>query len=321
MLCAPIYRNERMIAVIGTGYATRRGPFSSKQRRLLVGIGHAVAVALDNERLIGDLRAASQLKSEFVSTMSHELRTPLSVILGYTDMLARRRPRPPTNAARTLDAHPPRRARAARADRGHARPRTPRSRPRSGAASSAVAVAGAARRARGRVRGARRRAATVLRWERARRGHARHRSRASSRTILKNLVGNALKFTPQGAVDGAGRRRAATRCAFAVRDTGIGIATERPAGHLRDVPSERQLDTRSYGGVGLGLYIVQRLLDRLGGDDRRSRARPAAARRSRSASRCCSTPRTTPGARWGEERGRLVERPRHSSAVRMAAPT
>ena len=51
--CAtPIYRNESRIARDRTGYRKRAGPFSRKQRRLLLGIAHAVAIALENERLI-----------------------------------------------------------------------------------------------------------------------------------------------------------------------------------------------------------------------------------------------------------------------------
>jgi PAS domain S-box-containing protein len=51
-------------------------------------VGRLLVEALDHERAIADrLRAADQLKSEFVSSVSHELRTPLTSVLGYTEIL------------------------------------------------------------------------------------------------------------------------------------------------------------------------------------------------------------------------------------------
>ena len=61
--------------------------------------------------------------------------------------------------------------------------------------------------------------------------------RAKVSAMLKNLIGNALKFTSDGEV---GRRAARRRLALTVSDTGIGIARETAAVHLRSVPPGRQ---------------------------------------------------------------------------------
>ncbi len=89
--------------------------------------------------------------------------------------------------------------------------------------------------------------------------------RRKLRMVLKNLVGNALKFTVRGEVvlscscqDGVAR--------FVVRDTGIGIAPQNLPiifDMFRQVDSS---DARSYRGAGLGLHIVQRLVHQLGGE-------------------------------------------------------
>jgi len=83
------------------------------------------------------------------------------------------------------------------------------------------------------------------------------------RTVLHNLIGNAVKYTERGRVVIGARRRAGGGIAVEIVDSGIGIPPE-DVPHIFD--EFRQLDgTRGKGGgVGLGLSIVRRTLDALG---------------------------------------------------------
>jgi len=92
---------------------------------------------------------------------------------------------------------------------------------------------------------------------------------ARLRQVLFNVVGNAVKFTEHGWVRldiaVASRQRQGVHLLFTVEDTGIGIAEG-----LLDTIFEpfTQIDgslTRKYGGTGLGLGIVKRLVTLLDG--------------------------------------------------------
>jgi CheY-like chemotaxis protein len=94
------------------------------------------------------------------------------------------------------------------------------------------------------------------------------------RQVLLNLASNAVKFTANGVVEIHARvipRQADDRQAdgvtveWAVRDTGIGIASERIESLFSPFAQADSSTTRRFGGAGLGLAICKRLVEQMGG--------------------------------------------------------
>ncbi len=90
------------------------------------------------------------------------------------------------------------------------------------------------------------------------------------RQVLTNLIGNAIKFSPEGEVilrvsqredlgDVIGLR-------FEVSDTGIGIDNAVQARIFERFSQEESATTRVYGGSGLGLSICRQLVDAMDGE-------------------------------------------------------
>jgi signal transduction histidine kinase len=86
------------------------------------------------------------------------------------------------------------------------------------------------------------------------------------RHILRNLIQNAIKFTPRGTVsvsaDYLPRKR---EILFAVSDTGIGIPEAANERIFEKFAQGESSPNRRYEGAGLGLYIVKKFTELLGG--------------------------------------------------------
>ncbi|MEO8605468.1 MAG: HAMP domain-containing sensor histidine kinase, partial [bacterium] len=237
--------------------------FSPYQQRIIEGIAQLGSFALDNARLFEELERAHRFRSDFVATMSHELRTPMSVILGYQEMLLEGAfGRLTQEQSDTLGrAH---RSAAELLDLVNAALDLSRMETRHIPLTwhdvtveqllDDVAAETALPPEKRELR---------LLWHAPPAPLTIRTDAVKARMVLKNLVGNAIKFTDRGRITIAAHARGGG-VELTVSDTGIGVAAAQQQAIFEPF---RQLDSSPTrrGGAGLGLYIVKRLVDALGG--------------------------------------------------------
>lgn len=278
VLEVPIKWREQITGVLACH--TRAGVrqvFTPEDVRLLESFAQQVAVAVENARLFQAVQQQSQelaealarqqeldrLQTEFIQNVSHELRTPLALIRGYAEMLdmgalgtlAPEQEGPVSIIARRarmlgdlveditailelegreIELHPVDLGQLVR----HALEDF-----EAWARQKGVTLIGQVDPS----------PAGVM-------GEARH-----LRRLVDNLIGNAIKFTPQGGRVFVSLRTDPDALVLQVRDTGIGIPSDKLE---RIFDRFYQVDgsiRRRYGGTGLGLALVKEIVKAHGG--------------------------------------------------------
>jgi signal transduction histidine kinase len=252
----------QVIGIHTAGRYTRTEPFSAEEQRIMRGITQIASLALSNARLVEQLEQASRLKSEFVSTVSHELRTPLHVILGYADMIA-----DPTVEAALREKCTARLANAGRdlleliestLDIGRMETGHDEVRFEAVALASFWSSLGHACADIPRAKG------VDLDWSDGVPDVQLMTDPRKLTAIVRNLVANALKFTERGWVR-ADLELGAETLALRVADSGVGIRADDQTLIFEMFRQVDGSDSRRHGGSGLGLYIVRRFAEQLGG--------------------------------------------------------
>ena len=246
------------------------GVFTDRAERLVEGLAAQAAVAIDNAHLYERERAAraeaermGALKDEFLATLSHELRTPLGAILGWAQVLRRRRS-DETEVSEGLDAI----ERNARVQKQLIEDLLDMSRITSGKVRLDIQPVEPAAFIEAAIETVRPSAeAKGIRLQKILDPLAGPISGDPHRLqqVLWNLLSNAIKFTPKDGKVQIILQRVNSHIEISVADSGIGIKRE----FLRHVFERfRQADassTRHHGGLGLGLSIVKSLVELHGG--------------------------------------------------------
>jgi signal transduction histidine kinase/CheY-like chemotaxis protein len=273
------------------------GYFDKEQRDHLLAIARQISIALENRELFYDLKSSrdelersNKVKDEFLSVMSHELRTPLNVIMGYTGllkeaMLGEINPEQMDATSKIMgqcmDLLVMVNSILQATQLGSADTKVFRSECSLSDLLDELKSSYAIPQAK----------ELTISWDYPAMLPTVKTDEEKLKHILQNLINNAVKFTEKGQVvisarvidggmqEGENRKQVAESSEplpavddqqgawleFQVADTGVGIPQEQlPVifDMFRQVDSS---ETRPYGGTGLGLYIVKKYLELLGG--------------------------------------------------------
>ena len=246
--------------------------FSAEEMTFLSAIGSQAAVAISNAQLYGgmkeqarELEKAEHVKAEFLSIVCHELRTPLNVVMGYAGMI---------QEGILGEVNPDQRA-ALKKVLGHSDELLGKITdimqvsmleaeilPLKSRNVSLVEFLDGLKRSYDipRTKG------IALVWDYRSDLPVIRTDTAKLRSILQNLLDNAIKFTAEGHVILSARFfPPAKTVVLTVADTGIGIPLEAFPVIFDKFRQADSSDTRRYGGMGLGLYIAKRFTELLGG--------------------------------------------------------
>ncbi|MBI3799883.1 MAG: response regulator [Deltaproteobacteria bacterium] len=229
------------------------------------------ALLMDAKRAAAELfkakeaaEAADRAKTEFLATMSHELRTPLNAILGYTQLFLS-----DTLGALTADQHYAlqRIDKNAKALLDLISAVLDVNRLKAGRLPveiKEVRVAELLQEVEAETQEIRAQANVVSIWNVERELPPLHTDPGKLKVVMKNLIGNAAKFTEKGSitVDVHGDEDGIE---IDVIDTGVGIPAHELPVIFEPFRQLANAKTRQVGGTGLGLHIVKQLLELLGG--------------------------------------------------------
>jgi signal transduction histidine kinase len=280
-LGVPLSRKNKVVGVLSL-YTKVERDFSEQDIEFLVTLGGQAAIAIQNSQLheetktqavqlklkAEELERANKIKEEFLNVMSHELRTPLTAIMGYAGLIK----------DRMLGEINPDQEKALERLLSRARDQV----------SMVNSILHASSLEAETMKLERQRfdlssflqelqafytfpidKEVTLTWDYPSKLPTMNTDNRKLKIVLQNLIDNGIKFTDKGRVTVSVRVVKASAnlhdVQFNVSDTGNGIAEANLTQIFAKFYQVDSSATRLYEGVGLGLYIVKRFTELLGG--------------------------------------------------------
>lgn len=262
-LYMPLRWNDELLGYQHAGYVGRKTPVSAHHEREARALAKLSAAGLATIRLLGTLEDANGFKERFLGNLAHELRGEMFAILGYGDLLVAGEygaltkegsevvERMRTSSMSLLDLF---------------KATLDLSRLEQSAIPldlEAISVRDLTAPLELETRMLARPTVDVVwlvPWDLP----IVRTDRVKLKIVLRNLVGNALKFTEQGTVTVRVQPQR-EGIELTVTDTGPGITPLAQAAIFEPFSQGTRHGSERDGGVGLGLFLARRIVERLGG--------------------------------------------------------
>jgi PAS domain S-box-containing protein len=273
-LGVPLIIDDKAIGAFVVQSYDDQNAFSEKDLAMLEFVSHEISHTIQRIKAVGDMKVAltkaelsDKLKSSFLANMSHEIRTPLNCILGFTKLM------------NEVEISQDKRFEYSKIIKSNG----------DQLLSIINNLLDFSMIETGQIKMSRKRflvEKVFLDIEKEFHHEAIDRSlilnvslsddhsetyiesdQTRIRQVLRNLVGNALKFTKNGEVD-FGFKHVENGIEIFVKDTGGGIPYDFRQHVFESFQQADKTHSRKYGGNGLGLAISKKIIDMLGGEIR-----------------------------------------------------
>jgi signal transduction histidine kinase len=267
LLGVPMPIKDRTVGVL-EALNKREGVFDEHDASLLAVTAAHAAIAINNARLLRatqkalqKVKESDQLKRNFLALASHELRTPLGIILGYSTFLKE-------DTQGELSAHASQVLAAASQMRSILDEMSNLAmlkseemilKPQKVAMEDVLAYACEGIKD---IASARRQ---NLVYDFSEEAYIVNVDIDKTALAFGNILGNAIRFSPEGTDITIGVRKNSDQVLSWVQDQGSGIPADKLQKIFEEFYQIEPPNTRHYGGLGIGLTIAKGLIEAQGG--------------------------------------------------------